>query len=110
MKKLLILVLAVICMLPVFACNKNQVYFDAIVTEYSVDLYTVEVTDKGTSSISLTSKAFVYGDKLPKNTPEFSVGDSIRVYFGGPVAEISPLDLGEIYKVELLEEATENTN
>ncbi len=103
MKKLLILALAVICMLFVFACNKNQVYFDATVIEKGVlDLYTVEVTDKGTSGISISSKAFVYGDKLSKNIPEFGVGDSIRVYFGGPVAEISPLDLGEIYKVELL--------
>lgn len=103
MKKLLILVLTVICMLSVFACNKNQVYFDATVIENNVvDLYTVEVTDKGTSGISPTSKAFIYGDKLPKNTPEFNVGDSIRVYFDGVVAEISPLDIGEVYKVEIL--------
>ena len=104
MKKLLILFLSLVCIVSVLGCNKkNQAYFDATVIENGVSgSYTVEVTDKGTSNISVSSKVFVYGDKLPKDITELEVGDSVRVYFGGLVSEISPLDLEEIYKIEVL--------
>lgn len=103
MKKLFVLVLTVICMLSVFGCNKKQhVYFDATVIEYSVDMYTVRVTDKGTTGIGIGERAFVYEGDLSPNNPSFVVGDTVRVFFDGYVMETAPLQLGEVYRVEVL--------
>ena len=103
MKKLLIPILIIICMLFVLGCSKkNQAYFDATVIEYSVDMYTVKVTDKGTTGISIGERAFVYEGDLSKNNPVISVGDTVRVFFDGVVMETAPLQLGEVYKVEVL--------
>lgn len=107
MKRIFTLLLAMICILSLLGCNKNKIYFDSTVTEKSGDLYTVLVTDMGTSGISISSQVHILEKQLPADSNDFEVGDSIRIFFDGMPQECSPLRLNEVYKAELLKETAE---
>jgi len=107
MKRIFTLLLAMLCVLSLFSCNKNKIYFDSTVTEKSGDLYTVQVTYTGTSGISVSSQVHILEKQLPDNSCEFEVGDSIRIFYDGIAQECSPMRLNEVYKAELLKEMAE---
>ena len=92
MKKLLALVLALVCVLGLVGCNNaesNEVMedFTGIVTDVNDDTgYLVEVTDSGSSTFKVGDRVIVL---IPDGSNvEHSVDDYIKVEFNGVVEDL----------------------
>ncbi len=105
MKKIVAIILLAICMFHMCGCdNKGSwEYFDAKVIQIGEDNNVlVEVTEKGTSGITLGSEAFVQTTfESDYMCPQMKKDDKIRVYFNGEVLEPGILSFECIYDIDL---------
>ena len=109
MKKLIALVLAVICVLGLCACNSkkdilfdetNAAFFVAKVTEVYDNHLLVEVTDKGNSSFSVGTSVEVSTTVTSADgCPNFVTDEYARIEFNGVVLEKYPPALGDVFKI-----------
>ena len=109
MKKLIALVLAVICVLGLCACNSkkdipfdetNAAFFIAKVTEVHENYLLVEVTDKGNSSFSVGTTVEVSTTVTSADgCPKFVADEYARIEFNGVVLEKYPPALGEVFEI-----------
>ena len=109
MKKLIVFVLALVCVLGLCACNSNidipfdetnVAFFTVKVTEVYDNYLLVEVTDKGNSSFSVgTSVEVSTSVTSADGCPNFVADEYARIEFNGVVLEKYPPALGEIFKI-----------
>ena len=108
MKKLIALVLAMICVLGLSACNSKKdipfddtdVFFVGKVTEVNDTYLLVEVSDKGNTSFSVgTSVEVSLASKTSWPIP--AVGDTVNVFYSGKVQETYPVRITEVYRIEI---------
>ena len=100
MKKLIALVLALVCVLSLVGCNNaegNEVMEDfiGIVTNINDDNtgYLVEVTDSGSSSLKVGDRVIV--QIADGSSVEYSVNDYIKVEFNGVVEELVAVSMAD---------------
>lgn len=115
MKKSLALILALIFILSITGCGSDKggsadnkaAFFIAKVIEINDSYMLVEVTDKGNCGISDGGRVSVSTDKISgllENDPSFVKDNYIRVEFDGTVMETYPEQLGEIFKIDVVDE------
>ena len=100
MKKLIALVLALVCVLSLVGCNNaegNEVMEDfiGIVTNINDDNtgYLVEVTDSGSSSLKVGDRVIV--QIADGSSVEYSLNDYIKVEFNGVVEELVAVSMAD---------------
>ena len=100
MKKLIALVLALVCVLSLVGCNNaegNEVMEDfiGIVTNINDDNtgYLVEVTDSGSSTLKVGDRVIV--QIADGSSIEYSVNDYIKVEFNGVVEELVAVSMAD---------------
>lgn len=111
MKRLLMTIMTVICMVSLVACNrdekpneKGQDYFNALVCEVHENNVVVECLDITTGAITAGTQLSVTTDVLSTNEVHpMEVGDEIRVVFTG-VMETDPPQLETVFAIYLLDE------
>lgn len=109
MKKLIVIILALVCVLGLCACNSNKdipfdetnaAFFTAKVTEVYDNYLLVEVTDKGNSSFSVGTSVEVSTNVTSADgCPTFVADEYARIEFDGVVLEKYPPALGEVFKI-----------
>lgn len=115
MRRLLYLLLVLVCMMTLFGCGKEpgeglidekgQVYFNAIVLETNEDSVVVKCTQAFDSGISVDEELSVSTNVVAsKGAPEMTIDDNIRVVFNGEIMESDPLKLGTVFAIYLLDE------
>ena len=99
MKKLIAIVLALVCVLGLVGCNNaegNEVMedFTGIVTDVNDDTgYLVEVTDSGSSTLKVGDRVIVL---IPDGSNvEHSVDDYIKVEFNGVVEDLVAVSIAD---------------
>lgn len=108
MKRLLPFLLALVCMLTLFGCEKGQAYFNATVLELNDGSVQVRCTDAFHSGIPLHKEFSVSTDVTAADgAPEMAVGDQIRVVFNGEIKESDPIQLGTVFAIYRLDESGE---
>ena len=104
MKKLIALVLALVCVLSLVGCNqKTQYYFSAKVIEVDEAYLLLEVFDKGNSNLSEGAKVEVSTDVISADgCPEFIVGEYARVLMAKNAGDNPPgrFEALAIYKTD----------
>ena len=99
MKKLIALVLALVCVLSLAGCDAedNEVMEDfvGIVTNINDDntTYLVEVTDSGSSTLKVGERVIV--QIADGSNVEYSVDDYIKVEFNGVVEELTAVSMAD---------------
>ena len=112
MKKLIALVLALVCILGLCACNSNKdipfdetgAFFIAKVVEVKETTMLVEVTYKGNCGVSEGNQVSVSTEKIAgvlENNPTTVTDNYVRVEFDGNIMETDPLRLGEVFKIDI---------
>ena len=108
MKKLIALVLAMVCVLGLCACNSKKdipfddtdVFFVGKVTEVDDTYLLIEVSDKGNTSFSLGTIVEV-SMSSKTSWPIPAVGDTVNVFYSGKVQETYPVRITEVYRIEI---------
>lgn len=110
MKRIMALILTLLCMLTAAGCGETepqehaQAYFTAKILIVNENNVYVKLTDKGTSGISVGEEFYVTKNVSAQDgCPELAVGDFIKVYFNGEVMETYPLQLGKVFSIEITE-------
>ena len=100
MKKLIALVLALVCILTLAACSSSM--NDIIANEPNI---TGLVKDTGDRAILIENDVGEYWVSLDVENKDsmthFSIGDEVTVYFDGMVAESSPMQISTVYAITL---------
>lgn len=107
MKRLGVLLLALVCMMTLFGCGneKRQLYFNANILELGDGFVKVKCTDAFDSGISVNAELSVSTDTVAAGgAPKMAVGDPIRVIFNGEIMESEPIQRGIVYAIYLLDE------
>ena len=115
MKKLIAVFLAMVFALSLIGCDsRNDVPFDETgaffvgkVLEIHESTMLVEVTYTGNCGVSEGSQVNVSTDKIVgviNNDSSFVTDNYVRVEFDGSIMETYPLQLGEIYKIDVTDE------
>lgn len=112
MKKLIALVLAMVCVLGLVGCNNrsmnyiigNEPSITGIVKETNEDAILIE-NDNGEYWVSLNVEN-------KDSMTHFSIGDEVVVYYDGNIAESYPMQINTVYAITLKTPAdrTENDN
>ena len=101
MKKLIALVLALVCLLTLAACDTKSMNY-IIQNEPSI---TGLVKDTGDRAILIENEVGEYWVSLDVENKDsmthFSIGDEVTVYFDGMVAESSPMQISTVYAITL---------
>ena len=109
MRKWIILVFALICVLGLCACNSKkdvifddtEVFFVGKVVEVYDNYLLVEVTDKGNSSFSVGTSVEVSTNVTSADgCPNIITGEYIRIGYNGVVLEKIPPVLGEVFRID----------
>jgi len=115
MKKFLAILLTFVCLLTLGACgakdDEGQLYFIAKVVELNEETMLIEITDKGNSNLELGTQASVSTEKVAgvtANNPEIVTNNYLRIEFDGTVMETAPVQLGEIFKIDITNENGES--
>ena len=117
MKKLIALVLALICVLPLVGCNNNSMNH-IIKTKPNVTGIVEEVHDDYIIMYSDTADGYPYGSRWSislnvenkDSYTDLAVGDEIVVYHDGNVMETDPLRVGTVYAITLRTPADRTEN
>lgn len=101
-------VLAVFCCIIALSGCKNeagQAYFNAKVLDVNKESIDVRCIEAFNSGISVDEEFSVTKDVVSTGgAPELNADDNIRVVFNGDVMESSPLQIGTVYAIYLLDE------
>lgn len=112
MKKLIALVLALVCVLSLVGCNNRSMNY-IIENEPSIMGIVKETNDK---SILIENDNGEYWVSLNVENKDsmthFSIGDEVVVYYDGNIAESYPMQINTVYAITLKTPAdrTENDN
>ena len=112
MKKLIALVLALVCVLGLVGCNNRSMNY-IIENEPSITGIVKETND---NSILIENEDGEYWVSLNVENKDsmtnFSVGDEVVVYYDGNIAESYPMQINTVYAITLKTPAdrTENDN
>ena len=110
MKKLLALVLALVCVLALAGCN-NRSLNHIIANEPSI---TGIVKDTGEKAILIENENGEYWVSLDAENKDsmtdFRIGDEVVVYFDGMVAETYPMQINGVYAIMLKTPADRTEN
>ncbi len=112
MKKLIALVLALVCVLGMVGCNNRSMNY-IISNEPSITGIIKETND---NSILIENEDGEYWVSLNVENKDsmtnFSVGDEVVVYYDGNIAESYPMQINTVYAITLKTPAdrTENDN
>ena len=112
MKKLIAVALALVCVLGLVGCNsKKDVPFDetgaffvAKVVEATETTMLVEVTYKGNCGVSEGDQVSVPTEKIAgvlDSDPSIVTDNYVRIEFNGNIMESYPLQLGEVFKIDV---------
>ena len=109
MKKCLALLLTLILMVTLVACNTKDdsqfqnnatpAYFVGKVTEIHESFFSVEVTDSGNYN-NLKIGTAVQVTTNTENYPDYTLGDHLRIVFDGTMAETYPLQVLHVLAIE----------
>ena len=110
MKKLIALVLALICVLGLVGCNNrsmnyiisNEPSITGIVKETNENAILIE-NDDGEYWVSLNVES-------KDSVTNFNVGDEVVVYYDGNIAESYPMQINTVYAITLKTPADRTTN
>ncbi len=110
MKKLFIIVLALVCVLTLAGCS-NRSMNDIIANAPSI---TGIVKDTGEKAILIENEAGEYWVSLDVENKDsvthFNIGDEVVVYFDGLVAESYPMQINTVYAITLKTPADKTEN
>ena len=112
MKKLIALVLALVCVLGLVGCNNRSMNY-IIENEPSITGIIKETND---NSILIGNEDGEYWVSLNVENKDsmthFSIGDEVVVYYDGNIAESYPMQINTVYAITLKTPAdrTENDN
>ena len=112
MKKIVILVLALVCVLGLCACNLSKnvpfdetgAFFVAKVVKVKETTMLVEVTYRGNCGVSEGDQVSVATKKIAgvlDNDPSIVTDNYVRIEFDGNIMETDPLRLGEVFKIDV---------
>ena len=114
MKKCLALLLTLVCLVALVACNTNSdeqsqnnakpAYFVGKVTKTLENACLVEVTDEGNYGRLAVGTAVEVPTNI-ENCPDYAVGDYLRIEFDGTVAESYPPQVLHVLAID----KTDNT-
>lgn len=111
MKKWMAFVLILACLLTLGACNikedEVQLYFIAKVVEVTDTTMLIEVTNTGNSMVEIGSQIHVSTEKIAgvlADDPTTVTDNYVRIEYDGTVMETYPLQLGEIFKIDITNE------
>ena len=107
MKKLIALILALVCVLSLVGCGRTM--NDIIENEPNVTGVVEEVHDNYIVMFSETADSYPNGTRWsislnvenPDSYTDIVVGDEIVVYYDGMVAETDPLQVSTVYAITL---------
>ena len=115
MKKLLSILLCLIFVLTLGACannaDENEFYFIAKVIELKDETMLIEVTNKGNCGVGVGNQVTVSTEKIADIIADDSatVTDNyLYIEFDGTIMESYPLQLGEIYRIDITNEKGES--
>lgn len=102
MKKIIALLLTLVCLATLVACNindeKGQPYFIGKVIEVYEESCLLEVTNNGNQH--LASGDVVVVNTNIENCPTYAVGDFMRIEFDGTMAESYPPQILKVYSID----------
>lgn len=110
MKKLIALVLALVCVLSLVGCNKrsmnytisNEPSITGIVKETNENAILIE-NDNGEYWVSLNVEN-------KDSVTNFNIGDEVVVYYDGNIAESYPMQINTVYAITLKTPADRTEN
>ena len=101
MKKLIALVLALVCVLGLVACNNRSMNY---IIENEPSIMGI-VQDTNDSSILIENEDGEYWVSLNVENKDsmthFSIGDEVVVYYDGNIAESYPMQINTVYAITL---------
>ena len=101
MKKLIALVLALVCVLSLVACN-NKNMNDIIANEPNITGIVRKITNDAFLMENETGEYMVSLDVENKDSmTHFSIGDEVVVYYNGNIAESYPMQINTVYAITL---------
>lgn len=109
MKKLLSIILVIVCIFSIVACGKKEEkpFFVSKVIEISDTTILLEVTNNGNCSINEGGQVVIPLDKIAgviSENKDFVINNYLTVEFNGVVLETYPMQLDEIYVVKVTNE------
>lgn len=116
MKKYLSILLALVLVLSLSACNKNSMNY-IIENEPSMTGIVKEVSDTFImveGKTELDEQTYLYKVSLEVENKDsmthFSVGDEVSVYYNGEIAESDPAQINTVYAITLQTPADREIN
>ena len=104
MKKLISLVLALVCALGLVACGHDKDNINGTVTEIHDTYVLVECVDSPSGALQPKDKISVSAEFIATNgLSAIEVGDNVRIEFAG-VQEKIPVGFDTVYAIYLLDE------
>ena len=105
MRKTIALLLALICLLTLAGCGPRSMN-DIIQNEPSIRGLVKDIGDRAILIENENGEYWVSLDVEAKDSmTHFSIGDQVVVYFGGNIAESSPMQISTVYAICLLQPA-----
>ena len=110
MKKLIALVLALVCVLSLVACN-NRNMNDIIANEPNITGIVRKITNDAFLMENETGEYMVSLNVENKDSmTHFSIGDEVVVYYDGNIAESYPMQINTVYAITLKTPADRTEN
>ena len=110
MKKLIALVLALVCVLSLVGCNNRSMNY---IIENEPSIMGV-VKDTNDNSILIENEDGEYWVSLNAENKDsmthFSIGDEVVVYYDGNIAESYPMQINTVYAITLKTPANRTEN
>ena len=110
MKKIIAMVLALVCILTLAGCDRKSMNY-IIQNEPSI---TGIVTDTSENAILIENEDGEYWVSLDVENGDsmthFTTGDEVVVYFDGTIAETSPMQINRVYAITLTTPADRTAN
>ncbi len=101
MKKLIALVLALVCILTLAGCDRKSMNY-IIQNEPSITGIVREADESAILIENGDGKYWVSLDVQSKDSmTHFTIGDEVVVYFDGLIAESSPMQISRVYAITL---------
>lgn len=117
MKKLISIALCFFGIISMVACSK-EMDMHTVLQEQNFTGVVLEVHDE-TILAKVNAEEDVYKSsdlvsvsldvQIPDGLSEYSVGDEVRVYYNGEIAESYPAQVTTVYAITIVEEANQNS-